>query len=62
MRSGADRLIVKASDYEILAAWHVERAPLVPGGEHVATATAFVVAAIVLREVAAALDDDREAA
>jgi hypothetical protein len=30
--------------------------------EHVAAATAFTVAALILREVAAALDEDREAA
>jgi hypothetical protein len=58
----ADRLIGKACDYEVLAAFHAERAALVGGGEHVAAATAFTVAAIILREVAAALDEYRDAA
>ncbi|HWG55062.1 MAG TPA: hypothetical protein VNT58_00920 [Gaiellaceae bacterium] len=61
--SAADRLIGKARDYEVLAASHSERAALVGGGEHLAAATAFTVAAIVMREVAAALvEDEAEAA
>ncbi len=58
----ADRLIRTAHDYEVLAASHPERAALVGGGEHLAAATAFTVAAIVMREVAAALEDELEAA
>jgi hypothetical protein len=53
----ADRLNEKAREYEVLAISHVERAPLGDAGDHVATATAFVVVAIVLREVADALED-----
>ena len=60
MTSACDRLVGKACDYEVLAASHAERAALVGGGEHVAAATAFTVAAIILREVAAALDEHRE--
>jgi hypothetical protein len=58
----ADRLIGKAHDYEVLAASHSERKALVVGGYHLAAATAFAVAAIVMREVAAALEDEWEAA
>ena len=47
----------KAREYEVLAASHTERAPLGATGEHVAAATAFTVVAIVLREVADALED-----
>jgi hypothetical protein len=57
-----DLLIGKACDYEVLAASHAERAALDSGAEHLAAATAFTVAAIVLREVAAALDADDLAA
>ena len=53
----ADRLNEKAREYEVLAVSHVERAPLGDVGGHVATATAFVVVAIVLREVADALEE-----
>jgi hypothetical protein len=60
--SASDRLLGKACDYEVLAASHAERAALVGGGEHVAAATAFTVAAIILREVAAALDEHGAAA
>ena len=62
MTSASDRLVGKACDYEVLAASHAERAALVGGGEHIAAATAFTVAAIILREVAAALDEHCEAA
>jgi hypothetical protein len=51
-----ERLIRKASDYEVLAESHAERAPLEAGTDHRAAAVAFAVAAIILREVAAALD------
>lgn len=53
----ADRLNEKARDYEVLAASHTERAPLGATGEHSAAATAFTVVAIVLREVADALEE-----
>lgn len=57
MTSG-ERLTRKARDYEVLAASHAEREALVGGGGHLAAATAFTVAAIILREVAAALEDE----
>ena len=60
--NAADRLIGKAHDYEVLAASHSEREALVGGGEHLAAATAFTVAALVMREVAAALEGEWEAA
>jgi hypothetical protein len=60
--SAVELLIGKAADYEVLAASHAERAALERGGEHLAAATAYTVAAIVLREVASALDARREAA
>ena len=53
----ADRLLDKARAYELLAASHAERAPIA-GTDHAVAATGFTVAAIVLREVAAALDED----
>jgi hypothetical protein len=53
----ADLLNAKAQDYEVLAASHTERAALGATGEHLASATAFTVVAIVLREVADALED-----
>ena len=58
----ANGCFAKAHDYEVLAASHGEREALVGGGEHLAAATAFTVAAIVMREVASALDDELEAA
>jgi hypothetical protein len=58
MMPATDRLLAKAYDYEVLAASHAEREALVGGGEHLASATAFTVAAIILREVAAALDGE----
>ena len=54
----AERLAEKAREYEVLAASHTERAPLGATGEHAATATAFTVVAIVLREVAGAFDQE----
>jgi hypothetical protein len=56
--TAADRLVGKARLYELLAASHEERAP-VAGTDHATAATGFTVAAIVLREVAAALDEER---
>ena len=51
----SDRLNAKASDYEVLAASEVERAPLGDAEERAAAATAFAAVAIALREVADAL-------
>lgn len=62
MTSASDRLVGKACDYEVLAASHAERGALAGGGDHVAAAVAFTVAAIILREVAAALDEYEDAA
>jgi hypothetical protein len=53
----ADLLNEKAREYEVLAASHCECAPLGEVEEHVHAATAFVVVAIALREVAHALDE-----
>lgn len=58
--SAADQLLRKAHDYEVLAASHCERGALLGGGEHLAAATAFTVAAIIMREIAAALEDGLE--
>lgn len=44
-------------DYEVLAASHMERAPLGATHDHVAAASAFTAMPIVLREVADALDE-----
>jgi hypothetical protein len=56
----ADALRERAREYELLAAWHAERGPFSPASA--TSAVGFIVAAIVLREVALALDDDFEAA
>jgi hypothetical protein len=53
-----ERLLRKARDYEVLAASHGERSAFAGGREHAASAVAFTVAAIILREIAAALEDD----
>ena len=53
----AERLCEKAREYEVLAASHTERAPRGASAEHAAAATAFMVVAVVLREVACALDE-----
>ena len=60
--SASELLIGKARDYEVLATSYSERAALHRGGEYLAAATAFTVAAIIMREVAAALDEEREPA
>jgi hypothetical protein len=55
----ADRLIRSARDYELLSASCAERAELPAGavaGQREAAA-AFILAAIILREVAAVLDE-----
>ncbi len=55
----AERLNAKAREYEILAASFAERAGLAGGGrEEIGAATGFTVAAIILREVARALEDE----
>ena len=56
----AERLIRSARDYELLAASCAERAGLCAGGEggQLEAAAAFILAAIILREVAEALDED----
>jgi hypothetical protein len=59
-----ERLESKAREYEILAASHAERAPLAGGdaAEDSEAAIAFTLAAIILREVAGAVDEQAEAA
>ena len=54
----AEHLIQKAREYEVLAASHAEQAPLASTREDAEAATAFTVAALVLREVALALTED----
>jgi hypothetical protein len=56
----AERLVGKARDYELLAESHSERAPIDRGTDHRLVAVAFAVAAIVLREVAAALSAEEQ--
>jgi hypothetical protein len=50
-----ERLIRKSRHYEVLAASHEERAGVDHRVEYLMAATGFVIAAIVLREVALAL-------
>ena len=47
-------LRTKSSEYELLAEWHAERAPL--DDEHFVACQAMAVVGIVLREVAEAID------
>lgn len=54
----AEALLDRAREYELLAAWHDERAPL--SGESATSAVGFIVVAIVLREVAEALAENVE--
>lgn len=56
----AEALLGRARDYELLAAWHGERGSVSP--ECATSAVGFLVVAIVLREVAASLEDDLESA
>jgi hypothetical protein len=51
----SDRLLEKAHEYEVLAASYAERASFDP--ENKRAALGFTVAALVLREVAEALDE-----
>jgi hypothetical protein len=50
-------LRTKSSEYELLAEWHAERAPL--ADEHFVACQAMAVVGIVLREVADAIDVER---
>ena len=56
--SPAEALRERAREYELLAAWHAERGPVSPASA--TSAVGCIVAAIVLREVALALDEDEE--
>jgi hypothetical protein len=47
-------LRTKSSEYELLAEWHAERAPL--DEEHLVACQAMAVVGIVLRELAHAID------
>jgi hypothetical protein len=47
-------LRTKSGEYELLAEWHAERAPL--DDQHLAASQAMLVVGIVLREVAEAFD------
>jgi hypothetical protein len=47
-------LRTKSGEYELLAEWHAERAPL--DDQHVVACQAMLVVRIVLREVAEAID------
>jgi hypothetical protein len=58
--SPAEALLHRAREYELLAAWHGERAPVCPDSAR--SAVGFLVVAIALYEVAAHLQDDFEAA
>lgn len=53
----AELLRTKSSEYELLAQWHGERAPL--DEQHLAACQAMLAVGITLREVAEALDVDR---
>ena len=50
----AELLRAKSSEYELLAEWHAERAPL--DDEHFVACQTMAVVGIVLREVAEAID------
>ena len=49
-------LRTKSSEYELLAEWHAERAPV--DDQHVVASQAMLVVGIVLREVADAIDGE----
>jgi hypothetical protein len=50
-------LRTRSNEYELLAEWHAERAPL--DDEHLVACQAMAVVGIVLREVAEAIDAER---
>lgn len=50
-------LRAKSGDYELLAEWHAERAPV--DEQHVVACQAMLVVGIVLREVAEAISFER---
>jgi hypothetical protein len=50
----AELLRTKSGEYELLAEWHAERAPL--DDQHLLASQAMLVVGIVLREVAEAID------
>jgi hypothetical protein len=52
----AEVLRAKSSEYELLAEWHGERAPL--DEDHLAACQAMLAVGIALREVAEALDGE----
>jgi hypothetical protein len=52
----AELLRAKSSEYELLAEWHGERAPL--DEDHFVACQAMAVVGIVLREVAAAINGE----
>ena len=54
----ADALRLRAYDYELLAEWHAERAPVDPASA--GSAAGFIVIAIALREVALVLEAEEE--
>ena len=56
--SPAEALLDRARDYELLAAWHADRGPV--SAESATSAVGFILAAIVLREVAEALSETEE--
>jgi hypothetical protein len=51
-------LRTKSGEYELLAEWHAERAPV--DDQHLVACQAMLVVGIVLREVAAAVDVEGE--
>jgi hypothetical protein len=55
--SVGELLRTKAGEYELLAEWHAERAPL--DDRHFVACQAMAVVGIVLREVAEAIDAER---
>jgi hypothetical protein len=56
MTEAAELLVEKARDYDVLARWHEERGTADPDSQR--SAEAFAVVAIVLHEVANALDEE----
>ena len=56
--TSSEVLRARAQEYELLAAWHDERASV--SAESAGAAVGFLVAAIIMREVAIALGTDEE--